>query len=92
MPITNDPTGRVSDCTACHARIEEARLLAGMTVRTTDALGRVVTTASHGTLVWRTVDQGHGSAVCPDGPDGRHQPGRVRTVTVRDGRSNVRRT
>lgn len=98
MAVTNDPTGRVSDCQYCHARIEEARLMKGMRVAVWDDESKPVaqrvqigTRVSHGILVWRTVDQDHGSAVCPVAEGGKHEPGRVRTVSVRDGRSNVRR-
>ncbi|MFE6228926.1 hypothetical protein [Cellulosimicrobium sp. NPDC057862] len=77
MPITNDPTGRVSTCAHCDKKVEEARLMKGIRSRTVDVAGRLVTTTSHGILVWRTVDRGHGSAVCPDVESGRHEPTRI---------------
>lgn len=91
MTITNDPTGRVSRCEHCGERIEEARLMKGIRDRHLDAQGRIVTTSSPGILVWRRVDQGHGSAVCSEAEGGKHRPGRITTVSVRGGRSNVRK-
>lgn len=92
MPaVTNDPTGRVSWCQNCHKRIEEARLMKGLRTHTTDARGRIITTLSPGVLTWRLVEQGHASAVCPEDEKGRHEPGRITTVSVRDGRSSVRK-
>jgi len=93
MAVTNDPTGRVSRCEHCGERIEEARLMKGMRDRHLDAQGRIVTTSSPGILVWRRVDQGHASVVCDadPAPVRRHKPGRITYVSVKAGRSNVRK-
>jgi hypothetical protein len=89
--VTNDPTGRVSWCQGCGLRIEEARLMKGLRQRALDEHGRVVTAESPGALVWRLVEQGHGSAVCGASDSGRHEPGRITQVSVRHGRSSVRK-
>jgi len=85
MPITNDPTGRVSTCAHCGKRVEEARLMKGMRLpiwdddtKPAEERVRIGTSISHGLLVWRTLDRGHGSAVCPEQkPEGRHEPTRI---------------
>lgn len=99
MPaVTNDPTGRVSWCAHCAQRIEEARLMKGAPEAVWDddtkpvsERKRVGTRRSNGILVWRLVEQDHGSAVCPKHEKGRHEPGRITTVSVRNGRSSVRK-
>jgi len=85
MTITNDPTGRVSTCEHCGQKVEEARLLKGMRLpiwdddtKPAEKRVRIGTTISHGLLVWRTLDRGHGSAICPaQEPEGRHEPTRI---------------
>jgi hypothetical protein len=83
VAVTNDPTGRVSDCTRCGAKVEEALLLKGLRVRERDPKNpdRTLLRRSPGIAVWRTLDRGHACTVCTAG--GQHQPGRVGRASAR---------
>lgn len=84
MPITNDPTGRVSTCAHCEKPVEEARLLKGVRLpiwddetKPAEERVRIGTTISPGILLWRTLDRGHGSAICRALETGKHEPTRI---------------
>lgn len=87
MTITNnDTTGRRSHCRGCGAALEEALMLKGMRriVGISDK-GHPIHGVTEGVPMWRTLDRGHGAAVCPQAPEGSryHVPGPMRVQQSR---------